>query len=411
MNKKILLTLLGIIFLDMLGIGILIPVLPMLFTEPNSPYFVIAHSNLIQYAFIIFGTLQAAYPFAQFFAAPILGQLSDKYGRRRILIISQIGTCIGFVLFGFGVLAKSITLLFASRLLDGITGGNISVAQAALADISPPQARARTFGLMGVAFGIGFIIGPFLGGILSSPNIVSWFNPAVPFWFAAITSLLSVILTITILPETHPSPLKELRLDLKKSLHDIARAFSIKDLRILFATSWFFQSGFSFFISFLSVYLIQKFNFDQAHLGNFYGYIGIWIIITQGLITRKLSHHFNERTVLRFSMFIAAVSILLHFVPTVAWGLLLVTPIFAIGNGLTQSNLMGYMSRRAGKDVQGEILGINASMSALANVIPPLAAGVIAVSFTPATPIIVAAAMIFFAWALFLREPALPPSV
>ncbi len=110
-------------------------------------------------------------------------------------------------------------------------------------------------------------------------------------------------------------------------------------------------------------------------------------------------------------MFIASVSILLHFVPNVAWGLLFVSPFFAIGNGLTQSNLMGFMSRRAGKDVQGEILGINASMSALANVIPPLAAGVIAVSFTPATPIIVAAAMIFIAWALFLREPALPPSV
>ncbi len=406
--KKVLATLLFISFLDMLGIGILIPVIPMLFTNPESPYFVVQNAFFTQYAYVMMGVLLATYPLAQFFAAPILGQLSDKFGRKRILIFSQAGSSLGYILFATGVMFTSLPILFISRIIDGFTGGNIAVAQAAIADITPPQARARTFGLMGAVFGLGFIVGPFLGGILSSPHIVSWFSPAVPFWFAAILAGVNTLLTARILKETHPSPQKELHIDFVKSVHNVVKAFNYEKLKYLFVTSLFFQSGFSFFTAFFSVYVIHKFNFTQTDLGNYFGYIGLWIIFTQGVVTPWLSRRVSGTKILSYTMFTCALGIALHFAPTQSWQLLFVVPVFALSNGLTQANLMALISRQAGPTIQGEVLGINSSMQALANTIPPLIAGFLAESFTPAAPIVVAVVIMALAGVTFiLKRPSL----
>ena len=172
------------IFIDMLGVGILIPVFPLLIL-PNSPDNILPTGWTIQQGFILFGWLSAAYPLAQFFAAPILGQLADRYGRKKILAISITGTMFGYILFAIGIATHNIPLLFASRILDGFTGGNISVAQAAIADISTAKNRARNFGLIGMAFGLGFILGPYVGGKLADPSVISWFNAQTPFYFTA----------------------------------------------------------------------------------------------------------------------------------------------------------------------------------------------------------------------------------
>ena len=136
--------------------------------------------------YIMFGFLVAVFPIMQFFATPILGQLSDRYGRKPVLALSLAGTALGYALFAVGIILRNIPLLFVARALDGITGGNLSVAQAAIADVTSPQDRTKNFGMIGAAFGVGFIIGPFLGGVLADPSVVSWFNAATPFWFAAI---------------------------------------------------------------------------------------------------------------------------------------------------------------------------------------------------------------------------------
>lgn len=390
------------IFVDVLGIGILAPVMPILLADPASSHYLLPAGMTVQNGYVLLGYLSAIYPFMQFLAAPILGQLSDKYGRRKILAISLAGTCISYAVFALGIYMKSIPILFISRAFDGITGGNIAVAQAAIADVSAPEERVRNFGLMGATFGFGFIIGPFLGGILSDPNTVSWFNAATPFWFATILSFLNVLAVLSFFPETRKNISKHITIRWAQSLHNIARALQHVELRILFITNFLFQGGFTFFTTFISVYLIQRFDATQTNVGSFFAFIGVWIVITQALVVRPISRKVAEQNVLRFSMLWACLVIPLHFIPQTFYQVFYVTPLLAIGIGLTQANMAALVSRRASDDVQGEVLGINSSVQALAQSIPPVLSGYVAASISPSAPIVVSSVVVCVAWLVFI---------
>jgi DHA1 family tetracycline resistance protein-like MFS transporter len=181
--RRVLTTLFLIVFTDLVGFGIVIPLLP-LYAEHYRP------------APWVFGLLMATYSAMQFVFSPILGRLSDRVGRRPVLLVSLTGSVIGFVLFA---LANSLVLLFASRLLAGIAGGNIATAQAVIADTTAPEDRARGMGLIGAAFGLGFIAGPALAGLLAP------ISPAAPGWGAATCSLVAFAMTLAYLPETRPA--------------------------------------------------------------------------------------------------------------------------------------------------------------------------------------------------------------
>ena len=157
------------VFIDLVGFSILIPIFPLLIGD--TPFRVTPESWSFQDGLIMLGFLQAIYPLCTFVAAPILGQLSDRFGRKPVLAFSIAGTAIGYVIFALGISATSIPLLFLGRAIDGLTGGNIAVAQAAVGDISNDSNRQKNFGLLGAAFGLGFIIGPYLGGKLSQPGV------------------------------------------------------------------------------------------------------------------------------------------------------------------------------------------------------------------------------------------------
>ena len=159
-SKGVMPVVVSTVFIDMLGVGILLPVVPQLLAVPGGPEYLLPLSWTRSSGLILLGFLTAIYSIAQFVATPILGQLSDRYGRRPILAISLAGTSAGYLVFAYGILSKNIPLLFAARAFDGITGGNIAVAQAAVADVSTPENRTRNFGLVGATFGLGFIMGP-----------------------------------------------------------------------------------------------------------------------------------------------------------------------------------------------------------------------------------------------------------
>ncbi len=398
------------VFLDMVGIGILIPVIPILLASPTSQFYLLPTGMSLQTGYILLGFLIAIYPFFQFLSAPILGQLSDRVGRKKVLVVCLTGTAISYVIFAIAILTRNIPLLFVSRAFDGITGGNISVAQAAIADITPPEKRSRTFGLIGAAFGFGFIIGPFIGGVLADPKYVPWFNAATPFWFAAVLSAINIFLLVKLLPETR-EPAADSQVDMLRSVKNITKAFSHPDLRLIFLVAFMFQAGFSFLVTFFGVFLIDRFAFTQGDIGMLFAYIGIWIVFAQVFVTNRLSHFYREYQILRVSLVITGIAVSLYFFASAWWMLLLIAPIMAIFNGVSQANLPAIVSRSADKQVQGQVLGLNTSVQALAQSIPPVLSGVIAASVTAESPLIIASAVIITAGIVFITMYKPPASV
>ncbi len=390
------------IFIDLLGFGILIPVIPLLLADPRSPYYLLPAGFTVSQGYILLGFLTAIFPFMQFLAAPILGQLSDKFGRKPILAVSLMGTCLSYIFFAIGIITKNIPILFLARAFDGITGGNISVAQAAIADVSTPENRAKNFGFIGAVFGLGFIIGPYIGGKFSDPSIVSWFSAATPFWFAAILSFINVLSVIFMFPETHRMINKSTKILWNKSIHNIARAYTYGKLRVVFITVFLFSAGFSFFVTFFAVFLINKFGFNQGNIGDYFAFVGIWIAITQALITGFVAKRLKSDQVVKFAIIGTGVTMLMYFLPTIWWHLLLIVPFFAVFNGLAQANITALVSNSVDNSIQGEILGINTSIQALAQAVPPALSGYIAASLTAEAPVIVAAVVIIISGFTFL---------
>lgn len=390
------------IFLDALGFGILIPIVPLLLADPTSSFYLLPKNLSVESGYILLGLITAIFPLMQLFSTSILGQFSDKFGRKIILMNTLFVTAFSYALFAFGISIKNIPLLFVARALAGIASGNISVAQASIADVTKPEDRAKNFGLIGAAFGIGFIIGPFLGGKLSDSQVLSFFNPSVPFLFAAILSLVNSFSVRFNFAETNLFINKEPKIQWGKSLANIMKAFKLENLRFLFLTNFLFFSGFTFFVTFISVLLIKKFSFTQGNIGDFFSFMGLWIAFTQGFITRKVAKYFNEQQVLKFTLIGDGIFIgLMYFAPN-SLSLYLIAPLIAICNGLSFANMVGLISRSAEAKIQGEILGINASIQALAQLIPPILSGFIAASFSPSAPLIVASVIIIFSGVLFI---------
>lgn len=369
------------VFLDVLGVGILIPVMPQLVYTIFVPAGYSFNTGLI-----ILGWLTAIYPLMQFFATPILGQLSDRFGRKPILGFSLCGTAIGYVIFATAILTKNIPLLFIGRAFDGITGGNISVARAVIADVSAPEHRARNFGIIGAAFGMGFVMGPYIGARLAVPaasvfglfNTPHWFNSATPFWFTASLSALNTMLMLAILPETHRYINRGLKIVWSKSLSNIARAAAMPGLRTIFTAEFFLWSGFTFFTTFFQILLIQKLHFTTNNVGDYFAYLGVCIALAQAVIVPLAVKRFKAHQILRVSLLGNGIALFLQLWPHDTAQLLMVGPAIALFNGLTMANASALVSLSASKKVQGEVLGIEASVQAFAQAIPAAIAGYIA---------------------------------
>jgi MFS transporter, DHA1 family, tetracycline resistance protein len=398
------------VFIDLLGVTIVLPILAPLFLDLQHGIMPVDLSSvsdiasetakIIRKRTILFGLLIASFPLAQFFGAPLLGAWADRAGRKKVLTLSLIGTLAGYILFALGVHYQLVWLLFVARILDGFTGGNISIAFSAISDISTPETKTKNFGYIGMAFGLGFIIGPYLGGKLADPELVSWFNFETPFWFAAILCVLNVFLVVRYFYETLKTP-SDKPANMWQGIENIGKAFRNKQLRIIFLVVFLLTFGFSIFTQFLQVFLIQKFSFSQSNIGDFFAYIGIWIAFTQGFLTRRLSAKFPPIRAVKIFMFTLSGALILLLLPDKAWMLYLVSPLIAMSQGLISPNLQTIVSNSGGASEQGEILGINQSVQSLAQAIPPVMAGFI-VSINMNLPILTASVFTFIAAIVFL---------
>ena len=386
------------VFLDLLGLGIIIPILPAVLLDPRAA--LLPFSYDFGARTLVYGFLIASYPLAQFFGAPILGSLADQKGRKKLLTVSLIGTLIGYILFALGIVYNNIYFLFIGRLLDGFTGGNISIAQSAIADISTPETKSRNFGLIGMAFGLGFIIGPYIGGKLADPTIVSWFTYATPFWLSVILTCINIFLVLMYFPETLVNATKATKISAFTGFRNIKKAFTYRDLRTMFLVGFLLTVGFNFFTQFFQVFLIGKFQFNQSKIGDLFAYMGLWIAITQGAILRPLSKKFKPMSILSVSIILLALTFPILLIPTKAIWIYVIIPFIAVFQGLTQPNSTAIISNLADKDKQGEILGINQSVMSLAQAIPPIIAGFIT-SISLNLPTMFAAGSTLLAWLIF----------
>lgn len=380
------------VFIDMLGVGIIIPIFAPLIVRNEYGLMPLATSEATRN--LTYGILSATFAIFQFFGAPILGGLADKYGRKKILRFSLLGTFIGYVLFALAVHYRLLWLVFIARALPGFMGGNISIVLASLADISDPKDRAKNFGLVGMAFGLGFILGPFIGGTLGKIDL------ALPLWCTAALTLLNIVLVIIQFPETFV-PSGNGTVSLLTGIRNVKRALKMKELDVVFLTLFLQAFGFSFFMQFFQVYLIKQYDFSQVQIGQMFGYIGIWIAITQGGITRLVSKRFSSPQILQVTLLGLSLSLWLILGPSALWMLFVTQPLVALFQGLSQPNLTSIVSVLTPKDTQGEILGIQQSVQSLAFAIPPIIAGVV-VSIDVRLPIFLAGLSIFIAWLVFV---------
>ncbi len=406
-------TLLAIVFLVMMGLTIVIPILPSLLLDLRSGILPVPGLDTLtpeeidkieQERNIILGWLIAVYPLAQFVGAPILGTMSDVYGRKKILNISLIGTLIGFILFIVGILSGSLIYLFIGRIIDGFTGGNVSIVFSAISDISKPEEKSKNFGLVSMAFGLGFIIGPFLGGVLSDPSIHSSFSYVTPFYLTTILTVLNIIAIHLFFKETYkgtPESIK--RFKIYQGVENLVLAFRYKDLRILFTVFFFYAFGFNFFTQFFQVFLIHKFDYTQVQIGNTFGWIGVFIIITQAFINRYLSVRYPASRLVSFFLLSLSITISALLIPSQSYWMYIILPFMAISQAMVSPNLLSIISSKAGDDRQGEILGVNQSVQSIATAIPPLASGYL-INVNIGLPMILGSILVFIAFVVFVQR-------
>ena len=396
-QKSPLMTIFLTVFINLLGVGIVIPVIAPLLLYPAHnmlPFETSQHTRSIVLGFLI-----ASYPLAQFFGAPMLGALSDRYGRKKLLALSLFGTVVGYILFATAIIEQNIYLLFFSRILDGFTGGNISIAFSAIADLSDEKTKAKNFGMIGAAFGLGFILGPFIGGRLADSNVVSWFNPATPFWFAALLASLNLLFVFIAFPETlkvrNNTPVS-----LFTGIRNIGVAFQKQHLRTIFFVVFLLTLGFNFFTQFFSVFLISKFEYKNfSEIANVFAYIGVWIVVAQGGLQRPLAKKYLPLKIIRISAILLGITLPLLLLPSSSQVIYIfyILPFISIFQGLTQPNITAVVSSQVGVNEQGEILGINQSIQSLGMLIPPIVAGFINL-VNPNLPIAAASLCTILGW-------------
>ena len=342
----------GIVFIDLVGFGIVIPILPL-------------YSQRFGASPVVIGCLLSAYSLMQALCAPGWGRLSDRIGRRPVLFISLLGSAAGFWLMG---IAHSLPLLFAARIIDGITGGNISTAQAYIADITPPEQRSRGMGLIGAAFGLGFIFGPAIGGLLSQVS------PAAPFFFAAALAALNALAVALFLPESLVAsvPVERPR---SVGLWDLVRVPTAKRLRIVMVLYGCTTMAFSLLTATYPLFTHARFGYGMKAIGYIFAAQGIVGAIIQGGLLGVLLHWGGDRRLVRLGLLLLGASLFVLPLTATPAMLLAATAGIAVGHSFVAAPLNGMASKAVDAASQGRVLGLMQSAASLARIVGPVLGG------------------------------------
>jgi DHA1 family tetracycline resistance protein-like MFS transporter len=357
------LVLFAIVLIDLIGFGLVIPLLPFYGTHYGA-----SAAEVTQ--------LMATYSLLQLFVAPIWGRLSDRYGRRPILLLSLAGSIVSYLWLGF---ADALWMLFAARAMQGACAGNIAAAQAYIADITTPETRAKGMGIIGAAFGFGFIIGPALGGALAGPDPL---NPAleVPAFVGAGLSALAFLGTLLFLKESLPEELRRKAVRTGR-LRAIGDALRRPDLRLLIGLYFMIIFAFAGMETTFALWAAQQFGWGPSSVGYLFAYVGILGAIIQGGLIGRLTRRFGEERLLLAGTVCLLLGLLGIPLASRVPYLYAATGLLSVGMAMAQPSINSLISRRAGAHQQGEVLGVSQSAGSLARVLGPLVAGFLFASF------------------------------
>lgn len=372
-GRKAIILLAVVSFLNMMGMSIIGPVLPFMTLR------YLSNSNDLA---LVVAWMTSIYGVCQFIAAPGLGLLSDRFGRRPILFACMLGSAIGYLIFGLG---GAIWMLFLGRVIDGLTGGNFSVLFGYIADIAEPEERGKYFGIIGGVSGVGFIVGPAIGGLLAN---ISY---STPFLCAAAIFLLSTVWGFFFLPESLSKENRATAIQLRdlNPLKQLGDVFTMSNLRWVLLAGFFYYFPFAILISNMTILLKDSLGWNATDAGVVSSVVGVVDIVVQGVLVGKLLSFFGDVKLGIGSLCLVAISyILLGALALVASPILLVVAIilFAGAGGLVENALRGLTSRLAGSQQQGLVGGASQSMQSLATILGPLYGGFLYARFGHATP-------------------------
>ena len=339
------------VFIDLLGFGIIIPLLPFYAETFGATAFTV-------------GLLATSFSLMQFIFAPIWGRVSDRVGRRPIILLGLLGSCLSYL--GFG-LASTLTALFAARIFAGIAGANIPTAQAVVADLTTPENRAKGMGIIGAAFGLGFIFGPAIGGFLSQ------YGYAAPAFFAAGLSLANFAAAWFLLPETlkpeHRAIERVGRIDALRA------ALARPHLPLLLVIGFLVVAAFSGYESTFALFAERTHGFRASSIGYIFAFVGVILVIVQGLLVGRVVKAIGEHHIVPASLAIVAAGLLMIPATQSVGALLAANGLMAAGMGFNNPALMSLVSRYSAAEDQGGVLGLTQSLNSLARIVGPLWGG------------------------------------
>jgi DHA1 family tetracycline resistance protein-like MFS transporter len=382
---------LGFIFttllLDVIGMGIIIPVAPKLIEQLIS-------GDLSQ-ASAYGGWLMFGYAIMQFLFAPILGSLSDRFGRRPILLISLLGMGLDYI---FCALSPNIVWLFVGRVIAGVAGASITTASAYIADISDPEKRAQNFGMVGVAFGVGFIVGPVLGGVFSQWGV------RAPFWIAAVLSLLNLAYGYFMIPESLPKRMRR-RFEWKRAnplgaIKQIKRYPLLMSMLIPLALIYIAGNAVQCTWTF---YTMLKFSWSESWVGYSLGFVGLMVALVQGGLIRIVIPAIGQKRAIFFGLILYAIGMFLFAFATNGWMMFAILIPYCLG-GVAGPAFQGIIAGQASPAEQGELQGILTSLMSLTSIVGPLVMNNLFAAFTktggsiyfPGAPFFVAGILMTF---------------
>ncbi len=356
------------IFVNLIGFGIIIPLLPF-------------YAERFGASPIVIGLLFAIYSICQLVAAPILGDWSDRFGRRPVLIFSLIGTVVSFVLLA---IAHTVTLLFIARVVDGLSGGNISTARAYVADVTEPKDRARAYGLIGAAFGLGFIFGPALSGVLARVDYTA------PIWAAAALTLVATAVAWFWLPETVHRAQAGTGMPFR-NLPVLLRRPGLGRVLVIDFMYWF---AFAIFQTTFALFTNRRFEFDASQTGYFFAAFGVLGAIVQGGFIRPIVHRLGDRPTFMLGLAFSTVG-LIGAALTYSVGLftLMLVPL-ALGIGFGHPTVSSLVSKTARNEEQGRVQGAASAVESFGRTVGPVWGNAALQRFGEGTPYVSAAAFL-----------------